>query len=442
MVREVADALSGVHSLGLYHQRINPDTVILTPDGHVKIVGLLIEAGAAAAARHRPGSATTRPTARPPPRTSTSRISVGCSTPAWCRAGPADRPSACRPRPSTGRHWLSPRQVRAGVSPALDNVCDQILGDPPRRRAPAAADRQRRGQRAHRRARPRRRLRRTSSGGCGNRSPGDHHPAAAPLRPGLGRHGPARPSGPRWRRPVGRRHGWARAIPSAPPSPPTTSTRVTVIRQPPPPVPTKRSGQDARPPSSPALDRHRGVDGPAADRHRHRLGGGAPATRHQRHAHRGVDGSSAPPVSSASPVEPRRPHRMGSRRRASSTRRVTRRTRRTPTRSGTRSTASRRPAGGRSDYNNDPELGGIKRGRRSGPRPRLTPTGQDGPGPAQRQRHRPAGAGPEDRSGRHHQTADEHRRPVAYREQAVAGRRYGNASTWRSRRRPGSCWCT
>ncbi len=40
----MADALSGVHSLGLYHRRINPDTVIITPTGNVKIVGLLIEA--------------------------------------------------------------------------------------------------------------------------------------------------------------------------------------------------------------------------------------------------------------------------------------------------------------------------------------------------------------------------------------------------------------
>ena len=32
---------------------------------------------------------------------------------------------------------MTPRQVRAGVPPALDNVCDQILGDPPRHHAPA-----------------------------------------------------------------------------------------------------------------------------------------------------------------------------------------------------------------------------------------------------------------------------------------------------------------
>jgi putative peptidoglycan lipid II flippase len=39
--------------------------------------------------------------------------------------------------PMVGRRWMTPRQVRAGVSPALDNVCDQILGDPPRHHAPA-----------------------------------------------------------------------------------------------------------------------------------------------------------------------------------------------------------------------------------------------------------------------------------------------------------------
>ena len=39
--------------------------------------------------------------------------------------------------PMVGRRWMTPRQVRAGVSPALDNVCDQILGDPPRHHAAA-----------------------------------------------------------------------------------------------------------------------------------------------------------------------------------------------------------------------------------------------------------------------------------------------------------------
>ena len=43
VVREVADALAGVHSAGLGHERINPDNVVITPSGNVRIVGLVIE---------------------------------------------------------------------------------------------------------------------------------------------------------------------------------------------------------------------------------------------------------------------------------------------------------------------------------------------------------------------------------------------------------------
>ena len=43
ITREVADALAGVHSLGLYTAGSAPK-VIITPSGNVKIVGLLIEA--------------------------------------------------------------------------------------------------------------------------------------------------------------------------------------------------------------------------------------------------------------------------------------------------------------------------------------------------------------------------------------------------------------
>ena len=131
VVREVADALAGVHSLGLYHQRINPDTVIITPNGSLKIVGLLIEAAL-------------RPAATPFDRghgaepelvdvTDLGRLLYACLVARW-PGGPAyGLPDA----PVMGRRWATPRQVRAGVSPALDAVCDQVLGDPPRHRAGA-----------------------------------------------------------------------------------------------------------------------------------------------------------------------------------------------------------------------------------------------------------------------------------------------------------------
>jgi putative peptidoglycan lipid II flippase len=130
VVREIADALAGVHTAGLYHERINPDTVIITPTGNVKIVGLLIEKAL-------------RPTANGDPSTqgvhgadSPEHIDVCdlgrllyASLVARWPGGPAfSLPDA----PVQGHRWMTPRQVRAGVAPALDNVCDQILGDPPR----------------------------------------------------------------------------------------------------------------------------------------------------------------------------------------------------------------------------------------------------------------------------------------------------------------------
>jgi putative peptidoglycan lipid II flippase len=127
VIREVADALAGVHSLGLYHQRINPDTVIITPTGNVKIVGLLIEAAL------RPADATPVHGADTPELvdvTDLGRLLYACLVSRW-PGGPAfSLPDA----PVLGRRWGTPRQVRAGVSPSLDNVCDQILGDPPRHR--------------------------------------------------------------------------------------------------------------------------------------------------------------------------------------------------------------------------------------------------------------------------------------------------------------------
>ena len=44
VTREVADALAGVHSMGLYHRRISPETVIITPSRRaVRIIGTASE---------------------------------------------------------------------------------------------------------------------------------------------------------------------------------------------------------------------------------------------------------------------------------------------------------------------------------------------------------------------------------------------------------------
>jgi putative peptidoglycan lipid II flippase len=129
VVREVADALSGVHAYGLYHRRINPDTVIVTPTGNIKIVGLMIEAAL------KPNRASVVHGASTPEMVDVldlGRLLYAALVARW-PGGPAfGLPDA----PVLGRRWMTPRQVRAGVSPALDAVCDQILGEPPRHHAP------------------------------------------------------------------------------------------------------------------------------------------------------------------------------------------------------------------------------------------------------------------------------------------------------------------
>jgi putative peptidoglycan lipid II flippase len=130
VTREVADALAGVHGMGLYHRRISPETVIITPSGNVKIVGLLIEAAL------RPVANGVVPGADTPELIDVTDLGRLLYASLVCRwpGGPAfGLPNA----PMVGHRWMTPRQVRAGVSPALDNVCDQILGDPPRHHTPA-----------------------------------------------------------------------------------------------------------------------------------------------------------------------------------------------------------------------------------------------------------------------------------------------------------------
>jgi putative peptidoglycan lipid II flippase len=132
ITREVADALAGVHSLGLYHRRLSPETVIITPSGNIKIVGLLIEAAL------RPRSTEAVAAVKSPEQVDVTDLGRLLYAALVCRwpGGPAfGLPNA----PMVGRRWMTPRQVRAGVSPALDSVCDQILGDPPRHHVAAIA---------------------------------------------------------------------------------------------------------------------------------------------------------------------------------------------------------------------------------------------------------------------------------------------------------------
>lgn len=137
VARELADAMQSMHAEGLFHQRINPDTVIITSTGNVKIVGFLIEAAMYPDTDENALAWSEREQADV---TAIGKVLYASLVTRWPTAREQLLDDAGEPRriwgmaaaPMDGRGWLTPRQVRSGVSPALDIICDQILSPAPR----------------------------------------------------------------------------------------------------------------------------------------------------------------------------------------------------------------------------------------------------------------------------------------------------------------------
>ncbi|MDQ7991666.1 MAG: murein biosynthesis integral membrane protein MurJ, partial [Propionicimonas sp.] len=55
VVREVSDALVGLHADGLHHRHLSPATVLITASGNVKIIGLLVDEALSGSATHGRG---------------------------------------------------------------------------------------------------------------------------------------------------------------------------------------------------------------------------------------------------------------------------------------------------------------------------------------------------------------------------------------------------
>ena len=133
IARELADALAPMHAEALFHQRLSPKTVVVTGTGNVKIVGFLIEEAI------RPDPALTSPSSSRAAQQEADVRAIGQLLYAsLVNRWPAPQTQADRlhwglsAAPMDDRGWLTPRQVRAGVSPALDVVCDQVLSEAPR----------------------------------------------------------------------------------------------------------------------------------------------------------------------------------------------------------------------------------------------------------------------------------------------------------------------
>lgn len=123
LARELAEAVASAHAEGLAHLELMPDTVIIAPDGTVKIAGLATDAAFHGTTADDPAREDTRGVAR---------ILYAGLTGRWPQGAGYGLPGA----PLVDGRLAAPRQVRAGVPRALDDVVVRSLDDHPRHGQP------------------------------------------------------------------------------------------------------------------------------------------------------------------------------------------------------------------------------------------------------------------------------------------------------------------
>jgi serine/threonine protein kinase len=119
--REVAEAIAAAHAQGLTHGRLNPESVLVTDAGSVKVIGFVVNAAFEGPAPVHPAYGALG--AREADVIDLAGILYAALTGRW----PGVAPSAVPAAPRDGRRPLRPRQVRAGVPRTLDAICDRVL---------------------------------------------------------------------------------------------------------------------------------------------------------------------------------------------------------------------------------------------------------------------------------------------------------------------------
>ncbi|MGL5407073.1 MAG: murein biosynthesis integral membrane protein MurJ [Propionibacteriaceae bacterium] len=124
IVRDIADALISMHAQGIYHERLNLDTIVISRTGNAKIVGLLTEAVLHPLPED---SNLTEADREARDVESLGKILFALLTAHWPGSDAYGLPAA----PISDGSPVTPNTVNSGVSPALNQVCDQILSHPP-----------------------------------------------------------------------------------------------------------------------------------------------------------------------------------------------------------------------------------------------------------------------------------------------------------------------
>lgn len=120
VVLQVAEGLGHLHALGLYHRRLNPDTVVVTASGNVKIVGFLLEA----ALDPEPEGDDSAESGERRDVAALGELLYATLVGRWPGEAAYGLPAA--PTDSRGRP-LPARQVLGGLSPQVSEIVDRIL---------------------------------------------------------------------------------------------------------------------------------------------------------------------------------------------------------------------------------------------------------------------------------------------------------------------------
>ena len=119
IARECAAAISAAHEVGIAHLHLVPSNVVLTNAGGVKLLGLATDAALYDLFSLDPQADDVR---------DIGRLLYCCLVGRWPDGASEGLPMA----PTENGRVLRPRQVRAGVPRALDDLCDRLLNGPSR----------------------------------------------------------------------------------------------------------------------------------------------------------------------------------------------------------------------------------------------------------------------------------------------------------------------
>lgn len=121
LVSELAEAMAHAHAMGVHHRRLTPHQVLLKQSGAVRIVGLGVQTALAPPEQQVSEQDIERYIAADVQ--SIGKVLYACLVGRW----PGGHVDGLRAAPTEHGHLMRPRQVRAGISSRLDNVCDRIL---------------------------------------------------------------------------------------------------------------------------------------------------------------------------------------------------------------------------------------------------------------------------------------------------------------------------